>query len=161
MKFLITESQFERLQENQKYVDSLLDKISEKGYESLSIDEKRYLDEFSKHEGDPDEFVDPLDRYDEREGESFEGEVDGKPIQYTFSEESYNQYGIGLYGEIKYDDDEYLGVIIVNKNGTVEDFDFYSVISDEDVRLQNKLDDKSQYELLLFFEEEVVPFLVK
>ena len=161
MKFLITEKQFEKLVENQKVVDSLLDKISEEGYESLSIDEKRYLDEFSKHEGDPDEFVDPLDRHDEREGESFEGEVDGKPIQYTFSEESYNKYGIGLYGEIKYDDDEYLGVIIINKNGTVEDFDFYSVISNGDVRLQNQLDDKSQYELLLFFEEEVVPFLIK
>jgi len=161
MKFLITEKQFEKLVENQKVVDSLLDKISEEGYESLSIDEKRYLDEFSKHEGDPDEFVDPLDRHDEREGETFEGEVGSKPIQYTFSEESYNKYGIGLYGEIKYDDDEYLGVIIINKNGTVEDFDFYSVISNGDVRLQNQLDDKSQYELLLFFEEEVVPFLMK
>ena len=37
MKYLITESQYEILIENQKYVDSLLDKISEEGYQSLSV----------------------------------------------------------------------------------------------------------------------------
>ena len=71
MKIIITESQYNFLIENQEVVDRILDKISEKGIKSLSIDEKRYLDEFSKHKGDPDEFIDPAERYDERQGEKF------------------------------------------------------------------------------------------
>jgi hypothetical protein len=55
MKIIITESQYNFLVESQEVVDRILDKISERGYESLSIDEKKYLDHFSKHEGNPDE----------------------------------------------------------------------------------------------------------
>ena len=40
MKIIITESQYKFLVENQEVVDRILDKISEVGYESLSIDEK-------------------------------------------------------------------------------------------------------------------------
>jgi restriction endonuclease S subunit len=158
MKFIITESQFERLVENQKYVDSLLDKISEEGYQSLSIDEKRYLDEFSRHEGDPDEFVDPQDRHDEREGMEIEGEISGLPIKYTFSEESDNTEGIGYYGGVEFDGDEYLGVVISDERGHLVGYDFYSVLSDEDVRLQDKLEGL-EHEVSLFFSDEVIPSL--
>ena len=40
MKIIITESQYNFLIENQEVVDRILDKISEKGIKSLSIDEK-------------------------------------------------------------------------------------------------------------------------
>jgi hypothetical protein len=71
MNIILTESQYRILLESQEEVDRILDKISDGGYESLSVDEKRYLDAFSKHKGRPDEFVDPSQSYDEREGEKF------------------------------------------------------------------------------------------
>ena len=49
MKIIITESQYKFLVENQEVVDRILDKISEIGYESLSIEEQKYLNHFSKH----------------------------------------------------------------------------------------------------------------
>jgi len=50
----LTESDLTRIvnrviNENQEEVDRILDKISDGGYGSLSIDEKRYLNAFSKH----------------------------------------------------------------------------------------------------------------
>jgi len=156
MKYLITESQYEILLENQKYVDSILDKISENGYDSLSIDEKRYLDEFSKYNGDPDEFVYSSDEYDEREGQVIEGEISGLPIEYTFSEESDNKEGIGYYGGLKFDDDEYFGVVISDERGHLVGYDFYSVLSDEDVRLQDNIEGL-EHEISLFFSEKVLP----
>jgi hypothetical protein len=158
MKYLITESQYEILLENQKYVDSILDKISESGYDSLSIDEKRYLDEFSKYNGDPDEFVYSSDEYDEREGQVIDGEISGLPIEYTFSEESDNNEGIGYYGGLKFDDDEYFGVIISDERGHLVGYDFYSVLSDEDVRLQDNIEGL-EHEISLFFSEKVLPEL--
>lgn len=160
MKYLITESQYEILLENQKYVDSILEKISESGYDSLSIDEKRYLDEFSKYDGDPDEFVYSSDEYDEREGQVIEGEISGLPIEYTFSEESDNNEGIGYYGGLKFDDDEYFGVIISDERGHLVGYDFYSVLSDEDVRLQDNIEGL-EHEVSLFFSENVLPELHK
>jgi hypothetical protein len=158
MKYLITESQYEILLENQKYVDSILEKISESGYDSLSIDEKRYLDEFSKYNGDPDEFVYSSDEYDEREGQVIDGEISGLPIEYTFSEESDNNEGIGYYGGLKFDDDEYFGVIISDERGHLVGYDFYSVLSDEDVRLQDNIEGL-EHEISLFFSEKVLPEL--
>ena len=156
MKYLITESQYEILLENQKYVDSILEKISESGYDSLSIDEKRYLDEFSKYNGDPDEFVYSSDEYDEREGQVIDGEISGLPIEYTFSEESDNNEGIGYYGGLKFDDDEYFGVVISDERGHLVGYDFYSVLSDEDVRLQDNIEGL-EHEVSLFFSEKVLP----
>ena len=158
MKYLITESQYEILIENQKYVDSLLDKISEEGYQSLGIDEKRYLDEFSKYEGDPDEFVYSSDIHDEREGEVIEGEISGLPIKYTFSEEADNKEGIGYYGGLEFDGDEYFGVVISDERGHLVGYDFYSVLSDDDVRLQDNVEG-IEHEVSLFFSEEVIPSL--
>lgn len=161
MKYLITESQYEILLENQNYVDSLLDKISERGYNSLSIDEKKYLKYYSEHTnegGHPDEFVNPSEVYDEREGEVIEDEISGLPIQFTFSEEAENEYGIGYYGEIRFNGDEYLGVIVSDERGHLVDYDFYSVSSDDDVRLQDNLEGL-EYELSLFFSEKVLPQL--
>lgn len=160
MKYIISESQLVML-ENKNYVDSLLDKISEKGFDSLSIDEKKYLKHYSEHTskgGNPDEFVNPSEVYDDREGTIIEDTISGLPIRFTFSEESNNQYGIGYYGEIQFDGDEYLGVIISDERGNLVDYDFYSVLSDEDVRLQDNVEGL-EHEITNFFSEKVIPSL--
>ena len=162
MKYIITESQYDIILENQKYVDSLLDKISERGYDSLSIDEKRYLQSYSEHTKmgkDPDEFIDPSEVYDEREGMVIEGEISGLPIQFTFSEEKKTDIETEYFGEIKFDGDEYLGVIVTDPRGYLTEYDFYSVTSNGDVRLQNIIEGL-EHELTIFFDDEVIPQLM-
>lgn len=61
---LITEKQLRMITESQAEVDRILDKIYNSGMESLSIDEKNYLDSFSKHTGHADDFVDPKEKQD-------------------------------------------------------------------------------------------------
>jgi len=125
MKIIITESQYKFLIENQEVVDRILDKISEKGIKSLSIDEKRYLDEFSKHKGHPDEFIDPAERYDERRGEKFTSNFRNIPnITFTFDDEEIEDNQSILHGTIDYGDKSYWGVLIVNKLGHLIDLDF-------------------------------------
>ena len=55
MKFLaglITKSQYKQLLENMEVVDSILDKISTQGKDSLGSEEKEYLDRYSRGEKD-------------------------------------------------------------------------------------------------------------
>jgi hypothetical protein len=163
MKYLITESQYSRLMESQEIIDNLLDKISEKGYDSLSIDEKRYLQAYSEHTkkgGRPDEFVDPSEVYDEREGMVIDGEIAGMPIQFTFSEERKTDIETEYFGEIKFDGEEYLGVISTDKNGYLTDYDFFNVSSNDDVRLQDVIEGLD-YEFTVFLSDEVIPMLLK
>lgn len=49
---LITESEYKKLLENQTIINKILDKISEKGIESLTPEEKEYLTKYSKGEKD-------------------------------------------------------------------------------------------------------------
>ena len=161
MKYLITESQYEILLENQKYVDSLLDKISEKGYESLSIDEKRYLKYYSEHTskgGNSEEFVDPSEVYDEREGEVFEGMLADQPIQFTFSEESSDGEDVDYFGEIKFGGKEYLGVFTTDSKGYLKGVDFYNVDDEEDYRFQDVIEGL-EHELEMFFYEDIISHL--
>jgi lipopolysaccharide export LptBFGC system permease protein LptF len=61
MKYIITESQFELLSESQEYLNFLLDKMNETGYESLTEYEKDALIRISQGEQvyeEPDETED-------------------------------------------------------------------------------------------------------
>jgi hypothetical protein len=161
MKYLITESQYQLLLENQEYVDSLLDKITDKGYDSLSIDEKRYLKYYSEHTsrgGDPEEFVDPSEVYDEREGEVFKGMLADQPIEFTFSEEVIEDDDIDYYGEIKFGTKEYFGTFTTDRNGYLKGVDFSNVDDEEDYRLQDVIEGL-EYELEMFFYEDVIKYL--
>ena len=166
MKIIITESQYNFLIENQEVVDRILDKISEKGIKSLSIDEKRYLDEFSKHKGNPDEFIDPAERYDERRGEKFTSNFRNIPnITFTFDDEEIEDDQSILHGTIDYGDKSYWGVLIVNKLGHLIDLDF--VDSDYDMLPSNDEVDRFQdhiegmeHEVKMFFEDDVIPNLI-
>jgi hypothetical protein len=166
MKIIITESQYNFLVESQEVVDRILDKISERGYESLSIDEKKYLDHFSKHEGNPDEFVDPAERYDERRGERFTSNFRNMPnIEFIFDDEEVEGDQTILHGTIEFGDKSYWGVLMVNKLGHLVDLDFVdseynmSPSDDEVDRFQNHIEGM-EHEVKTFFEDEVIPNLI-
>lgn len=97
---------------------------------------------------------------DEREGTRFKWEKYGTPLTFEFSNEETNGDEIEYYGEITYMGDEFLGVITTDKRGYITDYDFYSVLSDEDIRLQDILKDNGlEAEIMNFFSEEVIPQL--
>jgi hypothetical protein len=126
-KIIITENQLRLLLENQEYIDSLLDKISTKGVESLTPSEKKYLDGLSSHEGHMDDYDDPNyeDDYDERRGEKITSSLPNLPqVQFVFDYEEREGDEILLYGSVYFQGNEYIGVVITNNNGNLIDFDF-------------------------------------
>ena len=165
MNIILTESQYRILLENQEEVDRILDKIGHGGYESLSVDEKRYLDSFSKHKGRPDEFVDPSKSYDNREGEKFTSSFNHIPkIEFVFDYEEQNEDETTLYGTIYFKDKEYIGGLFLNKMGHLIDFDFYDInedsksIHDDVGRFQDEIEGM-KHEVKMFFEDDVIPAL--
>ena len=79
-----------------------------------------------------------------------------------FSEEINKGDEIEYYGEVTFNGDEFLGVIVTDKRGYLTDYDFYSVLSDDDVRLQDTLkNEDSESEIQNFFQEEIINNLKK
>jgi hypothetical protein len=138
MKIIITESQYRQ-------------------YKSL-LEQSVYDDEDDDGDND-DNFVtnQPFDK----EGMVVEGEISGLPIKFTYSEENVNENNETEYfGEIQFYGDEFLGIIITDKRGYLIDVDFYSTLSDDDVRLQKVLKDmnpKIYYEFEHWLDSEVIP----
>ena len=167
MKIIITENQYKKLVEN---FDQVLDLFSKrKRGEELKPSENDVLRSFEKYTqkgGNPEDFVfDPdqfYDDVDEREGMRFKYILKGRPFRFEFSEEMDKDDTIEYYGEITFMGDEFLGVIVTDKRGYLIDYDFYSVLSDEDVRLQDVLkNEDSEAEIQNFFQEEVISKLKK
>jgi hypothetical protein len=157
MKYIITENQYRQIVEN---VDDILDKIS--NGEKLNLSDKRKLNFFQKHlsqGGNENNFeYSDQDNYgiDEREGEKFTYELNGKPITFTFSEEAIDGDEVEYFGEIRFDGDEFLGVIATDSRGYLSEYDFYSVF-DENIRLQDVLKEQGvDAEIQHFFQEEVI-----
>ena len=87
----------------------------------------------------------------------FKYNLKGRPFRFEFSEEIDNGYEIEYYGEITFNGDEFLGVIVTDKRGYLIDYDFYSTLNNEDTRLQNVLkDEDSDGEIQNFFQEQVI-----
>ena len=88
-----------------------------------------------------------------------DGEIKSLPVQFTYSEKKEIENGeIEYYGEVQFYGDEYLGVIATDKRGYLLEFDFYSPLSDEDVRLQNVLKEMGgYYEFEHWLDSEVIP----
>ena len=92
----------------------------------------------------------------------FKYDLKGRPFTFEFSEEIEDNGEVGYYGEITFNGDEFLGVIVTDTRGYLLDYDFYSTLSDDDVRLQNVLkDEDSDSEIQNFFQEEIIPALKK
>jgi hypothetical protein len=166
MKFIITQKQYSLLKES---LDDVLDLYSKKGRgETLRPSEMDVLRAFDKHQkkgGNPEDFVfnqDDVYDTDEREGMRFKYNLKGRPFVFEFSEEIEKDDEIEYYGEIRFNGDEFLGVIVTDKRGYLTDYDFYSTLSDDDIRLQNILkDESSEAEIQHFFQEEIIPTLKK
>lgn len=166
MKFIITQKQYNLLKES---LDDILDLYSKKSKgETLRPSEMDMLRAFDKHQkkgGNPEDFVfnqDDVYDMDEREGMKFKYNLKGRPFRFEFSEEIDKGDEIEYYGEVTFNGDEFLGVIVTDKRGYLVDYDFYSTLTDDDVRLQNILkDEDSEAEIQNFFQEEVIPSLKK
>ncbi len=161
MKILITEDQYKRLIEN---FDQVLDLFSKKRRgETLKPSENdilRSFEKYTKKGGNPEDFVfdqDDVYEIDDREGMKFKYNLKGRPFKFEFSEEIDKGDEIEYYGEITFMGDEFLGVIVTDKRGYLIDYDFYSVLSNDDVRLEDVLkSEDSEAEIQNFFQEEVI-----
>ena len=82
MKIIVTENQVNRLfiKENEELLNKILDKISDYGMESLTDNEKKFLDDMSKDKVDT--HIENLLSMDS--GYEFSGEVDEVPIKFTY-----------------------------------------------------------------------------
>jgi hypothetical protein len=166
MNILITKSQYVNLKENLDQVLDLYSKMnSGKELKPSEKDVLRAFKRFTDKGGNPEDFIFDLDYIydnDERQGMKFKYNIKGKPFIYEFSEEIDKDDEIEYYGEVKYNDDEFLGVIVTDKRGYLITYDFYSVISDQDIRLQNILKNEgTDSEIQHFFQEEVINSLKK
>ena len=165
MKIIITESQYKFLTEN---FDSVLDIYSKKNKgETLKpseLDVLKVFNDYVKKGGIPEEFVfnqDDVYGFDEREGMLFNYTLKGRPLQFEFTEETETENDIEYFGEITFDGDEYLGVIVTDKNGYLIDYDFYSTLTKGDVRLQELLIvENSDAEFRNFLQEMVINVLI-
>jgi hypothetical protein len=164
MKIIITEEQYKRLQEN---FDTILDIYSKKSRGEVlkpsEIDILRAFDKFQKKGGNPQDFIfnqDDIYDIDEREGMKFKYNLKGRPFIFEFSEEVIGDNEIEYHGEIKFMGDEFWGAITTDSKGYLIDYDFYSILQDEDIRLQDVLrNENSDAEIQNFFQEEVIPSL--
>ncbi len=160
MKYKITESQYQRLiKEN---VDDILDRIS--AGENLRPSDKRKLDAFSKHlhSGGRESNFEYSDHpeYVEKEGKVFKSTLADQPIEFIFSEENVLEDGLIEYsGKIWFGGKQYMGIILTDVNGYLVDYDFYDVDT-PDERLRYVIEGL-EYELDNFFQEEVIPNLMK
>jgi len=106
-------------------IDDILDKISQSGMESLSPQEKEYLQHYST----TGEYLDIEDEYDEEssfEGESFRGRIEDAPVTFTYEMTEDTEIGIAHTGYFTIYNDEYYGEIICNGDGTFMDANFES-----------------------------------
>lgn len=144
--------------------DKILDIFRKKNNgEQLKPSEKDMIISFKKFTdkgGEPEDFfydVDDDSDFDDREGMKFKYNLKGRPFKFEFSEEIDKGNEIEYYGEITFNGDEYLGVIVTDKKGYLVEYDFYDNLSEDDIRLQDILKKEgSDFEIQNFFQETVI-----
>lgn len=159
---MINNKQLKLITESNQYIDSLLDKINNTGYESLKIDEKRYLKKYSEHinnNGDPDEFTYDSEIKDDRYGDKYSGWIDGKEITFKFTEENTIDNETEYYGELTYDNVVYYGFIVTNSNGSVIDYEFHDIYTETGTKNLKMDIGEFEHELYEFFNDEVVKYI--
>jgi len=181
MKIIITESQYRFLVENTQEIDQILEKISKIGYENLENEEKMTLNRYSewlnsdkKSDFNPKntDFEGKTPDFEDKEGEEYTTYLrDGSEFSFKYDYSDILTNENLHYGSVKWHGEEWVGVIVTNKNKNLTEIDFVlesngfqTYDSDDEfagydekkeVRLQNELGDDI-HQVKYFFQEEVI-----
>lgn len=123
---VITEEQLKVLLESQAEIDRILDKISDEGMDSLTIDEKKYLDAFSKHEGHADDFVSPEQKRDmehEKKGKKIQTwipQLEG--VEFVYEDSLDDEETKQIAGDLYLDDKTFYLMFEMNSKGKLMDY---------------------------------------
>ena len=181
MKIIITESQYRFLVENTQEIDQILEKISKIGYENLENEEKMTLNRYSEWlNGDKKVDFNPKNTdfegktpdFEDKEGEEYTTYLrDGSEFSFKYDYSDILTDENLHYGSVKWHGEEWVGVIVTDKNGKLTEIDFvlesngYQTYDSDDefagydekkeVRLQNELGNDI-HQVKYFFQEEVI-----
>jgi hypothetical protein len=181
MKIIITESQYRFLVENTQEIDQLLEKIGKIGYENLENEEKMTLNRYSEWlNGGKKGNFNPKNTNFEGKSPDFEGKEgeeyttylrDGSEFSFKYDYSDILTNENLHYGSVKWHGEEWVGVIVTDKNQNLTEIDFVlesngfqTYDSDDEfagydekkeVRLQNELGDDI-HQVKYFFQEEVI-----
>ena len=181
MKIIITESQYRFLVENTQEIDQILEKIGKIGYENLENEEKMTLNRYSEwlnggKKGDFNpkntDFEGKTPDFEDKEGEEYTTYLrDGSEFSFKYDYSDVLTNENLHYGSVKWHGEEWVGVIVTDKNGKLTEIDFVlesngfqTYDSDDEfagydegkeVRLQNKLGNDI-HQVKYFFQEEVI-----
>jgi len=167
--------------ENYPIVNSILDKMSEYGYQNLENEEKMTLNRYSewlnggkKGNFNPKntDFEDKTPDFEGKEGEEYTTYLrDGSEFSFKYDYSDILTNENLHYGSVKWHGEEWVGVIVTDKNQNLTEIDFVlesngfqTYDSDDEfagydekkeVRLQNELGDDI-HQVKYFFQEEVI-----
>ena len=181
MKIIITESQYRFLVENTQEIDQILEKIGKIGYENLENEEKMTLNCYSEwlnggKKGDFNpkntDFEGKTPDFEDKEGEEYTTYLrDGSEFSFKYDYSDILTDENLHYGSVKWHGEEWVGVIVTDKNGKLTEIDFvlesngFQTYDSNDefdgydekkeFRLQNELGDDI-HQVKYFFQEEVI-----
>jgi len=181
MKIIITESQYRFLVENTQEIDQILEKIGKIGYENLENEEKMTLNRYSEwlnggKKGDFNpkntDFEGKTPDFEDKEGEEYTTYLrDGSEFSFKYDYSDILTDENLHYGSVKWHGEEWVGVIVTDKNQNLTEIDFVlesngfqTYDSDDEfaeydekkeVRLQNELGNDI-HQVKYFFQEEVI-----
>jgi hypothetical protein len=181
MKIIITESQYRFLMENSDEIDQILEKIGKIGYENLKNEEKMTLNRYSEwlnggKKGDFNpkntDFEGKTPDFEDKEGEEYTTYLrDGSEFSFKYDYSDILTDENLHYGSVKWHGEEWVGVIVTDKNEKLTEIDFvlesngFQTYDSNDefdgydekkeFRLQNELGDDI-HQVKYFFQEEVI-----
>jgi hypothetical protein len=181
MKIIITESQYRFLMENSDEIDQILEKIGKIGYENLENEEKMTLNRYSEwlnggKKGDFNpkntNFEGKMPDFEDKEGEEYTTYLrDGSEFSFKYDYSDILTDENLHYGSVKWHGEEWVGVIVTDKNQNLTEIDFvlesngFQTYDSNDefdgydekkeFRLQNELGDDI-HQVKYFFQEEVI-----
>ena len=134
MKIIITESQYRFLIENTQEIDQILEKIGKIGYENLENEEKMTLNRYSEwlnggKKGDFNpkntDFEGKTPDFEDKEGEEYTTYLrDGSEFSFKYDYSDILTDENLHYGSVKWHGEEWVGVIVTDKNGKLTEIDF-------------------------------------
>jgi hypothetical protein len=168
---LITPKQLQLLIESQAEVDRILDKIYNQGMDALSIDEKNYLDDFSKHQGHPEDFVSRKEKIDvdyEKKGHSVISELPQlEGMEFVYEDSLEDDDFTQIAGDLYFDDETFFLMFAIDNNNDLVDYSASKEYMGSNDDLINYLVEKNpnmtyiQADTLIshYIENEIIPNL--